>query len=122
MKIETGRCRRRCLRSLTTLSMSTLFHVGTLLWSMKENLFVNEAATYVLRVLACANCIETNRLQRDTSRDFFEDKFIACYSKRSEGFHGNYQDTAVRLLSSLLLRAKLIVLLTKCSVSGSFEK
>ena len=59
-------------------------------------------------VLQCENCIETNRVQRGTYQDFFEDKVIAC-SKRSEGFHGNYQGTTVRLLSSLLLRAKLIV-------------
>lgn len=72
-------------------------------------------------VLQCENCIETNRVQRGTYQDFFEDKVIAC-SKRSEGFHGNYQGTTVRLLSSLLLRAKLIVLLIKSSFSGSFEK
>ena len=94
--------------------------MGTLLWNVKDNLFVNKVATQFLRVLMCANCIAANCLQRKTSRQFFVNKVIAR-SHRSEVSHGRYKDTDIRLFSCLLLRAKLIVLFITYSVSGSVD-
>ena len=76
--------------------------MGTLLWSIKK-LFINKVATWFLRVLTCANCIATNHLQRKTR------------AHQSEVSH-------VLLPSSLLLRAKLIVLFITYSFSGSVDQ
>ena len=95
--------------------------MGTLLWNIKDNLFVNKMATQFLQVLMCANCIAANRLQRKTSRQFFVNKGIAR-SRQSEVSHGRYKGTDVRLFLCLLLRAKLIVLFITYSVSGSVDR
>ena len=44
---------------------------------MKENLVVTKVATQFAQVLTCANCIVANRLQRNTSQQFFVDKVYA---------------------------------------------
>ena len=44
---------------------------------MKENLVVTKVATQFPQVLTCANCIVANRLQRNTSQQFFVDKVHA---------------------------------------------
>ena len=48
-----------------------------LLRNMKENLDVTKVATQFPQVLTCANCIVANRLQRNTSQQFFVDKVHA---------------------------------------------
>ena len=48
-----------------------------LLRNMKENLVVTKVATQFPQVLTCANCIVANRLQRNTSQQFFVDKVYA---------------------------------------------
>ena len=75
----------------------------------KKELFINKVFTWFFRVLTCANCIATNRLQRKTR------------SHRSEVSHGNYKGN-VLLPSCLLLRAKLIVLFITYSVSDSVDR
>ena len=95
--------------------------MGTLLWNMKDNLFVNKMPTQFLQVLMCAICTAANRLQRKTSRQFFVNKVIAR-SCQSEVSRGRYKGTDVRLFLCLLLRAKLIVLFITYSVTGSVDQ
>ena len=95
--------------------------MGTLLWNMKDNLFVNKMPTQFLRVLMCAICTAANRLQRKTSRQFFVNKVIAR-SCQSEVSRGRYKGTDVHLFLCLLLRAKLIVLCITYSVTGSVDQ
>ena len=95
--------------------------MGTLLWNMKDNLFVNKMPTQFLRVLMCAICTAANCLQRKTSRQFFVNKVIAR-SRRSEVPNGRYKGTDVHLFWCLLQQAKLIVLFVRYSVSGSVDQ
>ena len=68
-----------------------------------------------------ANSFVSSRFQKKTSQQFLWTKSLLVLAGQKSR-HGSYKGTDARLLSCLLLRAKLIVLFITYSVSGSVDR